>query len=599
MNSRFPFQYSLLAGFVVVILITLTFTGFLLHYQLKPSLIAQHESSLNQQIISLREVIGDRWSPELPARTVDLLADEMGRKLNLRVTLIGPDGVVLGDSQVRADKLSSLDNHGKRPEVLEALTGELGASIRHSATLGLDQLYVAGLLADPENPRLVIRLSLPLAEVKKTLLGVRQRILVVSLLGVLLSLTAAYLVALKITRPLRELTRTTRLITAGKHSSRVRRYPPNEIGVLGRAFDRMTDHLEEEIDRAKEGRERIEGILRAMVEGVLVLDREGRIVMSNQAAEGLFDLTPGSRGRRISEVVRQSQVVDTISLVLAGLPYANEEIWTVGPDRRALNIHAVRLEAGSSGPGSVVVFNDVTELKKTDEIRRDFVANLSHDIRTPLAAIRGAVETIQAANGQALDQSGRFLNMIARQVNRLQVLSEDLLSLASLERGQEGAEFMPEEAGELLEASLSAVKSLARDKGVALVSEPPKEEIALIADRARLEEALVNLIDNAVKYTEPKGTITVSCSALGDEVRFVVADTGPGIPTAHQDRIFERFYRVDKARSREKGGTGLGLAIVKHAAGLHGGRVEVESTEGKGSVFTLVVPIEGPSPKKI
>ena len=452
---------------------------------------------------------------------------------------------------------------------------------------------MAGLLQTPGDPGLVIRLALPLEEVKQTLQGVRQRILLVSLLGVLLSLAVAYVVALKVSRPILELTRTTRLITAGRHSTRVRRYPGNEIGTLARAFDRMTDHLEEEIEQANQGRERIEGILKAMVEGVLVLDGEGRIVLSNRAVENLFHLEADPRGHSISEVIRQAKVVETITSVLGGRAYANEEIWTVGPDRRALDIHAVRLETGPGRGGSVVVFNDVSELKKTDEIRRDFVANLSHDIRTPLAAIRGAVETILSDSGASPEQSRRFLEIIARQVNRLQVLSEDLLSLARLERGVEGAEFKEVRAEALLEGALGSLASLAESKGVRLESEPAGG-VTLLADRARLEEALVNLIDNAVKYSDPGGSVAVSAGEKDGQVRFVVADNGPGIPPGHLDRIFERFYRVDKARSRDKGGTGLGLAIVKHAAQLHGGRVEVESTPGKGSVFTLILPKKGP-----
>ena len=578
----------------MVVLTTLTFTGILLHYQLKPRMVEQYKSALSQEVIILREVLIDRWSPELPPQTVDYLAEEMGRKLNMRVTLIAPDGVVLGDSEVPFNELATLDNHGTRPEVLKALDQEQGASIRHSATLGVDLLYVATTLNTPQDPKLIIRLALPLREVRQTLLGVRKRIFVISLLGVLLSLAAAYLVALRISRPVRELTRTTRMITAGKHSTRVRRYPGNEIGTLGRAFDRMTDHLEEEIRKATRGRNRIEGILKAMVEGVLVLDGEGRIVLANSSVEELFGLSGVSRDHRFSEIIRNAKVVETVNKVLAGQAHAEDEIWTVGPPRRALDIHAVRLEEGAHGGGSVVVFNDVTELKKTDEIRRDFVANLSHDIRTPLAAIRGAVETILSGAVKDLNQAERFLKMIDRQVNRIQVLSEDLLSLARLERGLEGANFKQVEVGSLLETGLSASRSLAEGKGVSLEAETPAKGVQVFADRARLEEALANLIDNAVKYTEAGGRVRVVTKAENGEVRFVVSDTGPGIPPEHLSRIFERFYRVDKARSREKGGTGLGLAIVKHAAQLHGGRVEVDSTPGKGSVFTLIIPAKGP-----
>jgi len=595
LKLRLSFQGLVLSGYLAVVLVTLVFTSYLLQDTLKPRLTAQFESSLGQQLLVLREVLRDRWQEGLSLAQTDRLADDLGAVLSLRLTLVEPGGKVLGDSEVDLKDLDRLENHAGRPEIKAALDLGRGSSLRRSSTLGLDLLYVTTLLGDPEEPRLVIRLALPLAEMAETLSGIRRLIIGVTLIGILLSLGAAFLVSQRITHPIRSLKKTTRRITAGDHSRRVRRYPSHEIGDLARAFDRMADHLEEEIDRATRGRDRLEAILRAMQEGVLVLDGEGRIILANQAVAELLELTTDPQGRRTSEIIRNAELIKAVSRVLAGEPHASVEVRTLGLRGRVVEVHVAALNGRQEATGgAVAVFHDVTDRKRTEEMRRDLVANVSHELRTPLTAIRGSVETILSSGLEDPRPVRQFLEMIDRQAGRLQGLAEDLLTLASLE-GQ-GTRSKPEaiQLAELADAVLSSVIGQAEAKGIEVERELDQPEAVFTAHRRQIEEAVVNLLDNAVKYTEAGGTIVFRAEVVQGQVFLTVSDTGIGIPKSEQDRVFERFYRVDRNRSREMGGTGLGLAIVKHVAQAHGGRVELESTLGRGSTFRIVIPLLQP-----
>ena len=595
MSLRLSFQGLVLIGCLIVVLATLAFTTFLVQHSLRSRLTDQFESSLDQQILALKEVLSDRWDEGLTLARTDRLADDLGATLSLRLSLIDPSGKVLGDSRVELKDLDRLESHADRPEVKAALDRGRGASLRRSSTLGLDLLYVAGLLGRPEEPRLVIRLALPLAEIAETLSGIRRLIVGVTLIGILLSLGAAFLVSQRITRPIRILKRTTRRITAGEHSRRVRRYPSHEIGDFARAFDRMADHLEEEIDQATQGRDRLEAILRAMREGVLVLDREGRIILANQAVADLLELSTNPQGRRTSEIIRNNELIQAVSRVLGGRSHASVELKNIGRRSRVVEVHVAALNGRpEAAGGAVAVFHDVTDRKRTEEMRRDLVANVSHELRTPLTAIRGSVETILSDGLKDPGPARQFLEMIDRQAGRLQTLTEDLLTLSSLESRENQPKLEVIQLAELADAALSSVIGQAEAKGLDLERELPRPEAVFTADRRQIEEAVVNLLDNAVKYTEAGGSIVLKADVDQEEVIITVSDTGIGIPKKEQDRVFERFYRVDRNRSREAGGTGLGLAIVKHVAQTHRGKVELESTLGRGSTFRMVIPLHGP-----
>lgn len=590
MKIRISFKTWIFIATMLVVLATLIFVAVFLQRSFQDRMLTQVKDALLIDTSLLREIALDRWTGSESLTETDALADLLGSRLNLRVTLITPDGRVLGDSSVSAADLPALENHADRPEVKEALSQGWGWSRRFSRTLEFDLIYVARLLGTTEKPGLILRVAMPLSDMAADLEKIRSLILWAILLGGILSLGVAFLVAHQMFRPVKELTRTAQSISSGDLSRRLRRYPNHEIGDLGRAFDRMADHLQEEIEAVTRARDRLEAILRGMVEGVLVTDGDGRVTQANLALREMLAPNTNPLGRKPSEIFRNADLIEAFQAVYAGAPHANLEFRVLGKTPRILEVELAALPGESARSGVVAVFHDITERKHIEEMRRDFVANVSHELRTPLAAIRGAVETLLDG---ALDDkkfNRKFTEVIERHVRRLEDQVMDLLELARLESGEVLPQREQISSKSLADAALGAVRELAASRQVELVGELPDPAPGLRGDRRQLEQALVNLLDNAVKYTESGGKVVLSVTTENSEIRFSVVDNGIGIPAEHQSRIFERFYRVDKDRSRELGGTGLGLAIVKHVVQAHGGRVELESFPGRGTTFRLILP---------
>ncbi len=591
MKPRLSFQTRVLIGGLAVVLCTLLFVAVLLERSLGERILSQVQGGLEKQLTLAVDLVADRWRPSQGLDASESLAEDLGRKLGLRITLITPQGLVVGDSEVGRADLERLENHAQRPEIVAAMTSGQGSSIRYSSTLGVDLLYVAGLVGDPSRPGLVVRLALPLSELNRTLTGVRRLVLGAMLLGVLLSVGVAFFMARGISRPLKDLTRTAQIIASGDLSPRVRRYPRHEVGDLGRAFDRMADTLQQKIEDITAAHDRQDGILSAMMEGVMLVDPEGRILLVNQALMRLLDLTRDPVGLTSSEMVRNPDLQDAVGAVLAGQPYQSREIRTLGSNPRHLEVHVARLAGdGPQAGGAVAVFHDISERKRVEKMRRDFVANVSHELRTPLTAIRGSAETLLDGALESPHYAKHFVEMIERHTQRLQRLVEDLLDLARLESGQAPPKKDAVDAAELADAVLATFSDLAAEKGLELTRSLPREGLKLWGDRRQLEQAVLNLMDNAIKYTQSGGKVGLSFRAEEGGSVIAVSDTGPGIDPQHLPRLFERFYRVDKDRSREMGGTGLGLAIVKHIVQAHGGSLEVDSQPGRGSEFRLIIP---------
>ena len=590
MKPRLSFQSRVLLGCLVVVLCTIMMVGVLAERWWRDQLVSRVKQSLNHELILLADIVGKRYHADESLAQSDLLAKGLGKILpNTRVTLIAPDGKVLGDSQVPASQVASLENHKARPEVIESLKHGQGMSIRYSSTLDTDLFYAARLIDGSDGPRLIIRAALPLSDVEKLLAQTRTRILWAVLLGIALSVVAAYLVSRTISRPVKELTETAGAIASGDASRRFFHYPSNEIGELGRAFDRMADKLQSQIEDVTKGRDRLEAVLRGMVEGVLLIDQTGRVLLANEALRGLLEITDPV-GRHVSEAIRNPELLQALKEAREGELHISREITTQTLPARFLEIEVVRLPGQDSRVEVVAVLHDITQRKHAEQMRKDFVANVSHELRTPLTAIRGSAETLADGAAQNPKHAQHFLEMIIRQTTRLEQLASDLLDLAHLESGRKQPEMEEVDAVELGKNVLSAVSELASSRGVELKRDLPAKPVMFSGDRRQLEQALSNLLDNALKYTPQGGHVTLYVKDAGEEIHFLVRDTGIGIAKEHLPRIFERFYRVDRNRSREMGGTGLGLAIVKHVAQSHKGRVEVNSKPGEGSVFCLMLP---------
>ncbi len=541
-----------------------------------------------------RTLVGDaRLAAELLSRRggappggVDAEADAIAERLGVRVTLIAADGRVVGDSAQDDAGLAALDNHGRRPEVVAAKATGLGVVERYSTTVGANLLYVAVPTRSPEVA--VVRVALPLTDVQKQLGAVRRAGGVALAVALLVAFVAAGAGSALVARRVSAIARAAAQYAAGDASVALDAGGADELATVARALDTTARQLRERMAELARDRARLETILSGVAEGVLLIDAHSRVELANDAARRMLRSDDPVAGRHIVEVIRHPQVAAIVEAALAGRSTTGEALALPHAPDRWYQVRGAPISG--AGHGALVVWHDVTDLKRTDQIRRDFVANVSHELRTPLTAIRGAVEALQEADGEGSAPQARFLGMIARHACRMERLVQDLLRLARLDAGQEPLELAPCALASVVagvEAELQPLIARKRQR-LAVTLAPDAETVT--ADAAKLHDILRNLVENAAAYA-PDGT-TIAVAARRDATRVVltVADEGPGIPEPDLARVFERFYRVDRARTREAGGTGLGLSIVKHLVELHGGTVEAANRPEGGAVFSVRLP---------
>jgi two-component system phosphate regulon sensor histidine kinase PhoR len=511
------------------------------------------------------------------------LADDAGA----RVTVIADDGRVRADSE---EDPAVMENHAHRPEVMQAREQGWGSDTRMSHTLGKPMLYVA-VRADDISPGVnFVRAALPRTLVEEQILGLDRIIWTAAAGAGLTAVALAFWLARRTVRPLAELTDAARLIAEGGYGHKVYASGPDEIGTLARTFNHMSTRLAAQFAQLEEDRQQLRAILSGMVEGVVALGPDERILFVNDRAARLLEFqAPAAVGRRLWEVVRVRGVQDVARRAMAGPEPRQEELRWNGPAPRSLTVHAARL---ASGGGAVLVLHDTSDLRRLERIRQDFVANVSHELKTPLSVIKACVETLLDGAADDAQHCGPFLERIGDQANRLHALILDLLSLARIESGDEAFELQAVPLAPAVAECLERHRARAAAKNQQLLAEPPPKDggVAARVDEEALGQMLDNLVDNAVKYTPEGSRIAVRWRAEGEQVRLEVEDNGQGIPEADLPRIFERFYRVDKARSREMGGTGLGLAIVKHLAQAMKGGVRATSRVGQGTTFIVSLP---------
>lgn len=500
-----------------------------------------------------------------------------------RITLIARDGRVLADS--RADA-SSLENHGGRPEVGEALAGRPGRHVRHSQSLGVDLQYVA-IPAPQPSPWAVVRVAEPL-EIVRALDRSLLRVSALAVVAVLLaSFVLAFWVSGRFASRVKALESVASRIGSGDEGARALELPSDELGRLGAALNRMNEVLRARLGALERERDEREHILAHMTDGVAMLDESNHVVHGNASfAELLGAVAPAMPGMPFSEVARSPELEDLLVRARSSASVVEADLRLWSPRQRL--VRAVATRPDPERGEVLLVLHDLTEVERVNRIRQDFVANVSHELRTPLTSLRGYAETL--LDGGLQDEARRegFVRVIRDQAERLQALVDDLLSLAELERPEAGLRLGRIDLRALLGRQVAVFRAAAERAGLALTLEDGGE-LELSADRARLEQVIANLLDNAIKYTE-RGSVTVRAGSDESRVWCEVEDTGAGIPLEDQPRVFERFYRVDKARSRDKGGTGLGLSIVKHIVALHGGEVSLRSEPGAGSVFRIEIP---------
>lgn len=552
-----------------------------------------HQDQVAAELLMQAQIVSREAAailPETEPGTADRLCKELGRLMTTRITIILPDGRVIGDAE---DNPAGMENHRNRPEITAALKGETGKAVRFSDTRRQSLMYLAIPVRHGNTLLAVARVSLPLSVIDWSLHAVVRNIILGWLIVAILFAVVTWLISWRISRPLKDMRRVAERIACGDLEARVARPDSEELGDLARTLNQMAAQLGERMSTITHQRNEQEAVFASMVEGVLAVDRDERILHLNHAAARLLDLAPEqARGRSIQEAVRNRDLQAFIGATLAGTDPAEGEIVIYGNDERFLQLHGTALtDIAGHNIGALIVLNDITRLKRLETVRRDFVANVSHELKTPITALKGCVETLSDTKPMDPVENSRFLAMMARQVERMEALVADLLSLSRIEFDAERKRVAldPGVIGNVLQRAAQSFTVAAVAKSISIAVECPAEVTASI-NAALLEQAVGNLLDNAIKFSAAGTRILISGCLSGNDVEIQVTDQGPGIEKKHLPRLFERFYRVDQARSRTLGGTGLGLAIVKHIALAHRGTVSVTSEPGQGSTFTIRIP---------
>ncbi len=576
-------------SYLLVILVSLVAVTWLASNSMRHFFLQKTQDDLQTRALLFENYILEHVEP-LDEQSIDRLCKKIGPAAFTRLTVILPSGRVIGDSEEDPQKM---DNHIDRPEILDAMEKDVGVASRYSPTVGKQLMYVAVPLKRNTRTEAFVRAAIQVNSVDKDIEAIQIKMafsgLIIAGFATLLSL----LVFHRIRRPIEEIRRGAERFSRGDFQNPLPVSAIKEIGELSETLNTMAQELQKTVSTITEQRNELGAVLSSMAEGVLAMDMEERILGMNHAASVIFECDPKQvQGRTIQEVIRHPELQSLVTKALASEEAVERDVVLYLKEERVLNGHATILRDGEGNRvGVLVVLNDITRLRKLENIRKDFVANVSHEIRTPITAIKGFVETLRDGAMQSPEEADRFLGIIQNHVQRLESLVEDLLSLSRIEEDTEKEAIALEEKAvkDVLAGALQLCQMKAEPKQIRMVLSCKQDVVARI-NPSLLEQAVVNLLDNAVKYSEPGKSVWVEMDKTEKDVLIRVRDEGCGIEKQYQERLFERFYRVDKARSRKLGGTGLGLAIVKHIMEAHGGRVSVESQPGRGSTFTLHLP---------
>jgi two-component system phosphate regulon sensor histidine kinase PhoR len=591
MKQRKKLFWRLFSAFLLITLGVLFAAGW---YSLN-SIERFIQERATTELADRARLFGNQLMPLLDApdtAVIDELCERAGMLAQTRFTIIQASGTVLGDTR---EIPRHMDNHASRPEVAAALDGGLGSALRFSNTLQQTILYVAVTLRPDRAPPVVVRAAIPAESLHAETAQIRRQFWMIGTLISILALAAALISSRLIGRQLNDFKQGAARLAEGELAFRLPAPEFEETAGLAESMNRMASQLEARMQTVVSQRNQLEAVLSSMVEGVIAFDREERIISVNPAAASWFEIDPEKvRGRSIQETIRNLAVQQFVSRALGSGTPIQDDIVVYQNGARILNIRSAALLGFESEPiGTLVVFDDVTQLRRLENMRRDFVANVSHEIKTPLTAIKGFVETLHQGGVKDAEESERFLGIIAKHVNRLSTIVEDLLMLSRIEQEGDQGELKrePTRLWDVFQNAIQICRPKADEKEIDIALSGD-DTLTVSVDPMLLEQAVVNLLDNAIKYSEPLKTVHLEAGFSGKEVQVRVRDHGIGIEKKHLSRLFERFYRVDKARSRTLGGTGLGLAIVKHIAQAHGGQVTVNSTLWTGSTFTIHLPGE-------
>lgn len=587
------FKWKLFFSYLLIVLIPFLAAERYIASHLKDRLLQQIENRLAKEALLIKTIIEKDYKNRVPSYEIDPLIKKMGNNIKERITFVDARGVVLGDTEIAPENLKEIKDHSKRPEFIAAFKTSHGMAIRYSTTLKIDMMYVAVKIAPQGEFLGIVRVAVPLTQIKELMQKTEYAILLSFVLCAMLILLLNIVVSKRLSQPVEEITRAAKEISKGNFDVRVYPGAKGELGALGSSINVMASEIRKRVHEITQEKETLQTILRGMSDGIMVVNGKGKIILTNRVLQDLFHRAPVAVEKTPVEVIRNADLQDGFTQVLdKGETFKMElSVATPGADK-IFDVIIVRLMPQDKTEGAVALFHDITDLKRIEKVRKDFVANVSHELRTPLTSIKGYAETLCDEDIEDAAKTRSFVRIILKHANRLSNLVEDLLSLTRLE--SRSPHLMKEKIDlrKVLDASILVVKPSAETKRLAIQVGSVPEKIMVWADKNQIGQALINLLDNAVKYTPAGGSITVSATDADKEIHVTVKDTGIGIPKDDLDRVFERFYRVDKNRSRKLGGTGLGLSIVKHIILDHGGSVWVRSQPEEGSAFSFSLPKE-------
>jgi two-component system phosphate regulon sensor histidine kinase PhoR len=578
-------QWRITISFVLIILVSMCVLGFYLVGFVRDTQI----SNLSSKLESEARLVAQASLPDFLASekdALDALARTTGEEINSRVTIIASDGTVLGDSE--HDPMT-MENHATRPEVIEALAEGVGVSTRYSATLGQQMLYVAVPIVSQGTVVGISRVALPLIEVQNSTNRLILIVAVSVVITALMAILVAVFVARATTQPIRQLTQAARRISSGELEQNIPVLTIDESGQLAKAFNEMSSNLKDLVAKISAEKSKLATILSSMADGVIMTDNEGRVLLANRAAERMLDFEEKKViGEHLIEAVRDYEIDSALKSCLGTSKEYTAQL-EFGSGKLFLRVIAVPFVIDGM-TGALLLFQDLTELKSLQTMRREFVGNISHELRTPLAGIKAIIETLQ--DGAISDKKAArdFLARVDGEVDRMMQMVTELTELSRIESGR--GDLKPEAVNlnSLIEEVIASFKPQADRKKVALSTEPFADLPLVRTDKDRIYQVITNLVHNAIKFTHSGGSVLISTEVSENSALVKVSDTGVGISREDLPRIFERFYKADRARSGE--GAGLGLAIAKHVVQSHGGNIWVESEEGKGSTFFFTLPLE-------
>lgn len=560
---------------VMIFLLSISFV-FIIKGSLTETVESRYEIQLANDLKMARALF-----LENPSRSVQSFADYLKEELHVRVTVIDFEGVVIADTDATA---SEMDNHRLREEFVTAVTQNTTAiSIRHSDTLGMDYMYAALPIAD----HFILRISLPLTAIEAINKQIFNYALILICLALGVSGLIAFLISKRITEPIDVLTKATEDIAKGNYGKKVYGAPKDQIGQLTEAFNVMSLNLREIMSELNTRKSELESILNSMINGVLAVDTQYQIMLINPMCFNLLGLSADyvSEGDTMYKIIRNEEVIELVEAAIKDGKMDIKEIAYPSLERiLRIRMNPIKGINGSI-EGCIIVLEDVTQIRKLEQMRTDFVSNVSHELKTPLTSIKGFVETLKNGAVHTPETAMRFLDIIDIESDRLYRLINDILTLSDIEQMKSDRDLSEVHLKNVVQEVVEMLKISASEKALAL-NYSVGEDITLYANRDRIKQMLINLVDNGIKYTE-KGSVTIDVKTTANGVHIQVADTGVGFEEVHKERLFERFYRVDKGRSRNKGGTGLGLSIVKHIVLLYGGQIYVESQPNKGTTFDI------------